>query len=301
VYNSILREIIEIVGNESVKPNEYLKNHTSFRIGGPCDYLLIPKSSDQLIKLLKKLSVSNINFIILGNGSNVIVKDNGIRGIVIKTTELKGYKVIDQTIEGESGILMSQLSNIAYQNQLSGLEFASGIPGTLGGAVNMNAGAYDGEMSQVVKSTTVTDKYGNVSVIEGTEHEFGYRRSIIQKRADTIISVKMLLQPAKKEDILSKMQELNKNRSEKQPLEMPSAGSVFKRPEGYFAGKLIMDSGLKGKRIGDAMVSDKHCGFIVNMGNATAKDVLELIEYVKEEVNKKFGILLETEIKTIGE
>ncbi|HEX3027751.1 MAG TPA: UDP-N-acetylmuramate dehydrogenase, partial [Clostridia bacterium] len=234
--------------------------------------------------------------------SNLIVRDKGIRGIVIKICgNLAGFSVRDDIIEAETGILLSRLSNVAAENSLRGLEFASGIPGTLGGAVVMNAGAYIGEMKDVVFETDYIDTEGEIRTVKDEQHKFGYRTSFIQKTGGIVLKSKVKLKFGDKTAIKSLMDDLNQRRKDKQPLEYPSAGSVFKRPEGFYAGKLIEDCGLKGFMLGGAEVSLKHCGFIINTNNATASDVINLIRHIQETVKSKFGIELQTEVKIVGE
>ena len=279
--------------------NELMKNHTSFKIGGPCDEFAQVTSWEEIPKLIEYAKNKNIPYTIMGNGSNLLVSDAGIRGLVIKVA--KGFEKVD--VDGtkmvcESGILLSKLSNIALKNNLSGLEFASGIPGTLGGAIYMNAGAYGGEMKDVVKKVTY---YKDGKVQETDNLDFGYRHSVFSNTDAIILSAELELEEGNYDEIRGKMEELSKRRSDKQPLSQPSAGSTFKRPEGYFAGKLIENAGLKGYKIGGAMVSEKHSGFVVNTGDATCKDVLELISRIQKTVFEKFGVKMETEVKILGE
>ena len=257
-----------------------MKNHTTFKIGGPCDEFCEVTSTEEIKELIEYAKAKNIPYTIIGNGSNLIVSDKGIRGLVIKIA--KGFDKIEVNgtkIVAEAGILLSRLANTALKHSLSGLEFASGIPGTLGGAVYMNAGAYDGEMKDVVKSVTYL-KDGEVLKTENPD--FSYRHSMFSNGEMIILSVEMELKNGNYDEIKAKMEDFSKRRAEKQPLTQPSAGSTFKRPEGYFAGKLIQDAGLKGCSIGGAMVSDKHSGFVVNTGNATCGDVLELVEHLRK-------------------
>ncbi|NLY44186.1 MAG: UDP-N-acetylmuramate dehydrogenase [Clostridiaceae bacterium] len=290
----------ENIGESSIKVKEPMKNHTSFRIGGDADIMVLPGNYEDIRVTMKICKEHDVPFFVMGNGSNLLVSDEGIRGVVIKTFKsLNRVKVDGEIIEAESGVLLSRLANIALENELTGLEFTSGIPGTLGGAIVMNAGAYDGEMKQVVLETTFIDEDGNIRTVKGDAHGFGYRTSVFQNSGKVIISSKIGLKKGNKQCIRDKMNDLNERRRQKQPLDLPSAGSVFKRPEGYFAGKLIEDCGLKGYRIGDAQVSEKHGGFIVNLGNAKAKEVMQLIEHIKKTVKDKFGVDLHTEIKII--
>jgi len=291
-----------IAGEENVKADEPMKKHTSFKIGGPADFLVTPCSVQSLCEVIKLCKKENLPIFIMGNGTNLLVSDKGIRGVVVKIYDnLNRYIVKDNFIEAYGGILLSKLSDIALENELTGLEFASGIPGTLGGAVAMNAGAYGGEMKDVVVETEFIDKDGNLKVIRGEEHQFGYRTSFIQKQSAVAVKSVIRLRKGERAAIKALIDDLTVRRQDKQPLEMPSAGSVFKRPEGYFAGKLIEECGLRGYSIGGAQVSEKHCGFIVNKGNATSKDVLDLIRHIQKTVKDKFGVELNTEVKIVGD
>lgn len=298
----LAREIEKIAGQENVKLDEPMKNHTSFKVGGPADILVTPVSVSQLSQILKLCKNKSVPVFVMGNGTNLIVRDKGIRGVVVKIFDnLNQFTVKDDIITAYAGILLSRVSMIAYENGLTGLEFACGIPGTLGGAVAMNAGAYGGEMKDVVVETEYMDKDGEIRVVRDDGHQFGYRTSFIQKNSGIVIKTSMKLKKGNKEEIKALMDDLTQRRQEKQPLEMPSAGSIFKRPEGYFAGKLIEDCGLRGHRIGGAEVSQKHCGFIVNTGDAKAKDILDLIEYIRNTVKMKFGVDMQTEVRIVGE
>ncbi len=300
--NQIYKELSKKIDKTNLLLNEPMKKHTSFKIGGPADLLVIPRSIDEISYAIKYCMDNNIEYFVMGNGSNLLVRDKGIRGVVIKIADnfnnvnIKGNKVTAQ-----AGVLLSRLSKVIMKESFEGFEFASGIPGTLGGAVCMNAGAYGGEMKDVVKGCTVIDNKGNVIYLHENDLDFGYRRSIIGDNGYIVLEVDMEFKRGEYEKIKSITDDLTKKRTTKQPLHLPSAGSVFKRPEGYYAGKLIQDSGLKGVRVGDAQVSELHSGFIVNLGNATAKDVIELIRLVQKVVMDKFGVKLETEVKIIGE
>ena len=285
--------------------NEPLKKHTTFRIGGAADLLVTPQSEEQLVKLFKYIKENCIRHVIIGNGSNLLFSDEGYRGIVVKIgSELSSIEAIPcedgMIINAGAGTLLSKLALFACENSLTGLEFASGIPGNVGGAVLMNAGAYDGEISQVLVRSTYLD-CENLSVCTKNfdEHDFSYRHSSYENDGYLILSASFLLKKGNKEHILSKMKDLNNRRITKQPLEFPSAGSTFKRPAGLFAGKLIEDANLKGYTVGGAKVSEKHCGFVINTGNATCEDVLGVIKYVQNTVFAKFGVELETEVKII--
>lgn len=294
--------IFEQLPNDIVKTNETMKAHTSFKVGGIADYFIVPQNLEQLKLAINTCTHNNIDYYIIGNGSNILVSDNGYRGAIIQIFKnMNSFCVKDNTIEAYSGILLSKLSNIALENNLTGFEFATGIPGTLGGAVTMNAGAYGGEIKQVIASSLVMDNRGNMFTLTRDELELGYRTSKVSKENLIVISAKLCFEVGEYETIKEYIYKLNVQRKEKQPLEFPSAGSTFKRPEGYFAGKLIMDSGLKGFCIGDAQISEKHCGFIVNKGNATSQNIFDLIKYVQKIVDEKFGVKLEPEIKFIGQ
>ncbi len=282
--------------------NEPMANHTSFKIGGPADIMVYPRNSSQLGCVVRECIKSNMPFMVMGNGTNLLVSDKGIRGVVIKIYDnMSAYKVDNDSIEVEAGILVSKASKLALENSLTGLEFAEGIPGTVGGAVTMNAGAYIGEMCMVVHQTEYMDREGNIRTITGEEHCFSYRNSIIQKSKGIVLKTRLKLQKGDSIKIKEKMDEFNFKRRDKQPLEWPSAGSVFKRPQGHFVGKLIDDCGLRGYGIGGAQISDKHSGFIINRGGATCSDVLALIKHIQNTVNEKFGVQLEPELRIIGD
>ena len=295
--DAILQSLRNITGEENILLNEPLKNHTTFKVGGPADILVTPTSKEELIECLK-LDVPKF---VMGNGSNLIVKDKGIRGLVIKTTKVNKITLDGNIIEAEVGAYLGKISIFARENSLTGFEFASGIPGTVGGGVSMNAGAYGGEMKDVVIETTYCDLEGNIYTLNNEEHEFGKRKSFFTGKDFVVLSTKIKLNEGNKEEIATKMEELKISRNNKQPVTMPSAGSIFKRPEGHFAGKLIEDSGLKGYTIGGAQVSTLHAGFIVNIGGATAKDILDLIKYIQDIVMKNYEVELETEVKVVGE
>lgn len=292
--------LTEILQGNKLLYNEPMKNHTTFKIGGVADILALPETQDEIISLLRYAKEENVPCFVMGNGSNLLVSDKGIRGLVIKL--FKNYSKISvngDVITAQSGALLSKVSSEAAKNSLTGLEFASGIPGTLGGAVYMNAGAYGGEMRDVVLETTYIDK--DLEIKKLTEHSFSYRHSIFQENGGIIISSVMKLKKGNADEINDKIRELSLQRTAKQPVEMPSAGSAFKRPEGYFAAKLIDDCGLRGFKIGGAAVSSKHTGFVVNEGGATAGDVKKLLSEVQRIVYDKTGVTLQPEIKFIGE
>lgn len=291
-----------VIPRERIIFHEPMSKHTTFRVGGEAECFITIQSEEELGKLIPYLNQIEQDYFILGNGSNLLVGDKGYRGIVIKLGE--GMNRI--TVEGDhiyvqAGALLSRTAAVARDAELSGMEFAAGIPGSIGGGVVMNAGAYDGEMKQITESVKVMDQEGRILVLDNDTMEFGYRTSIIKNRPFIVLEVVLRMRPGKKDDIQAKMDELMAKRRSRQPLNYPSAGSTFKRPEGYFAGKLIMDAGMRGYRIGDAQVSDKHCGFIVNIGNASAADVREVIEEVQEKVKERFHVRLEPEVIFLGD
>lgn len=284
-----------------IKKNEPLKNHTSFKIGGPAEEFSEVTSIEEICTLIKYAKEKGIPYMIMGNGSNLLVSDKGVKGLVIKIS--KGFdtvEILGEKIVAKAGILLSKLANIAAENGLSGLEEVSGIPGTLGGGIYMNAGAYGGELKDVIERVTYLSD-GEIKVAEKDDLDFGYRHSRFSGTEDIILSAELSLKKADISEIREKMADFKERRCSKQPLSMPSAGSTFKRPEGYFAGKLIEDAGLKGFSIGGAQVSEKHSGFVVNTGDATAEDVLNLIKHIQNTVYDKFGVKLETEVKVVGE
>ncbi|MEN6313576.1 MAG: UDP-N-acetylmuramate dehydrogenase [Clostridiaceae bacterium] len=296
------RLLSRMAGSGNVLTDELMARHTSFRIGGPADILVTPGDTESLAAIRAACAGKGIPVFVMGNGTNLIVRDKGIRGVVIKIREnMSWYEVEGEYITAQAGILLSRLSRIALDNGLSGLEFAEGIPGTLGGAVAMNAGAYDGEMSMVVESTEYLCPDGKVITLDNHQHCFGKRSSFIQADKGVVLKSRIRLQQGDREQIKARMEGFGALRREKQPLDMPSAGSIFKRPEGYFTGKLVQDCGLKGFRIGGAEVSRLHCGFIINTGNATASDVTSLISHIQDTVRARFGVELQTEVKVVGE
>lgn len=281
---------------------EPMKNHTTFRIGGPADALALPKTPEEVAEVVRFCHEHAQPYYVLGNGSNLLVSDEGYRGLVLQLyRNFSDIQVNGETITVQSGAMLAAVARTAYQTGLTGLEFASGIPGTIGGAVVMNAGAYGGEMKNVLKEVTVLTKEGEVLVIPAKALELGYRTSVIPKNGWIVLGAVLQLKKGDQEQILARMEELKEQRITKQPLDLPSAGSTFKRPEGYFAGKLIMDAGLRGFTVGGAQVSEKHCGFVVNRGNATAADVWKLICEVKRRVKEMTGVELEPEVKLLGD
>ncbi len=297
----LVRKFQDVLGDTQVLEAEPMRRHTTFRIGGPADLFLIPTTVQQVMDAAALCRESGIPWFVLGNGSNLLVGDEGFRGVILQIDRnLSRIEVDGRKIKAEAGVLLSKAAAEARDHALTGMEFASGIPGTVGGGAVMNAGAYGGEMKQILKQVTVLDENGNKRDLAAEELDLGYRHSIMQDNDWIVLSVIMELNPGEQGQIAARMNELKEQRVAKQPLEYPSAGSTFKRPEGYFAGKLIMDAGLRGYRVGDAQISEKHCGFVINRGNATAADVLRLIADVQSRVFEKFGVKLETEVKYLG-
>lgn len=284
-----------------IRKHEQMSKHTTFRIGGPAELYITPEAN-QVADIVKLCRQTGMPFFVFGNGSNLLVSDKGISGVVIEIGKnSSGITVEDTVITAQAGATLAAIANEACAHGLTGLEFASGIPGCLGGALVMNAGAYGGEMKQVVTQVRCLNEQGEEIILSGEELQFGYRRSIFTEKPYIALEARMQLSRGESEEIRKKMVSLNEQRRLKQPLEFPSAGSTFKRPEGYFAGKLIMDAGLAGYTVGGAQVSEKHCGFVINRGNATAKDVCQLMEDVNRIVTEKFGVGLEPEVKLVGE
>ncbi len=292
---------LEKIDSLKIETRIPLKKHTSFRVGGPADIFLTPFNIQALRKTLKITDTSGIQVLFLGKGSNIIVSDKGFRGIVIHMLKLNKIEVNNNLITAESGITLSALANHALEHGLGGLEFASGIPGTLGGAIYMNAGAYGYEMKDIVENALFFDRTGEKIKLNKNELNLSYRNSILQQKEYILIKTTMKLKKKDKNKIEELMNELNHKRKQKQPLNWPSAGSIFKRPPDDYAGRLVEECGLKGMRIGDAQVSEKHAGFIINLGQAQAKEIKKLIEKVQTEVHKKTGILLEPEPRFIGD
>lgn len=296
----VLNALNEIYNN-CVLIDEPMSKHTSFRIGGPVKILVEPTNVDQLIKTLEVCKRFNQTYFIMGNGSNILVEDSGIDSLVIKIADaFSRVHIENEVIIAESGVLLSKLSKLVMRESLAGFEFASGIPGTLGGAIFMNAGAYGGEMKDVVKWVEVLTQEGEIIKIENGALQFDYRTSIVREKGWIVLRAGLVLEKGDYEIIKEITNELTKKRVSKQPLDLPSAGSTFKRPTGYFAGQLIEDAGLRGLRHGDAQVSDKHSGFIVNLGNASCREVMDLIEVVQKVVQDTFGVLLEREVRIFG-
>lgn len=298
----IIKCFNDLLGEEKVRISEPMNRHTTFRIGGPADYFLLPSTAEEVKKILEICKKKELPYFILGNGSNLLVSDEGYRGVIIQLYRNYGGITVEGTnIRAGAGALLSQIASAAKNASLTGFEFAGGIPGTLGGAVVMNAGAYGGEMKDVLKEVTVMTEQGEIMTIPAEKLEMGYRTSLVKKAGYLVLEAVISLKAGDVEEIKAIMKDLTEKRVSKQPLEYPSAGSTFKRPEGYFAGKLIMDAGLRGYQVGGAQVSEKHCGFVINKGNATAADVCGLMKDVQEKVQEQFGVTLEPEVKFLGE
>lgn len=299
ISKEVLEKIKSVIGEESVLEQEPMSLHTSMEVGGPAALLLQPNTAEETKELIRLLKEEEIPYYIKGNGSNLIVRDEGYDGAMIEMMRMRKISVREETVTAECGALLKEISEEALKASLEGFEFASGIPGSLGGAVTMNAGAYDGEMADIITEVTLLDREGRILVKKNEEMEFSYRRSLCYGGDYIVLSASFRLRHGKQEEIRNRIEELSERRREKQPLEYPSCGSTFKRPEGYFAGKLITDAGLKGCRIGGAQVSEKHAGFIINRDHASASDILALIEYVQKEVEGRFGVQLQCEVKII--
>ena len=299
---NVIEKFNNLLGEERVKVNEPMKRHTTFRIGGPADYFLMPSSEKELKGIIEICKSEELPYFILGNGSNLLVSDKGYRGVIVQLYKNYGdIAVKGDEIHASAGALLSQIAAAARNSSLTGFEFAGGIPGTLGGAVVMNAGAYGGEMKDVLKEVTVMTAEGEILTLPVEKLQMGYRTSIVKTKGYLVLGAVIALRQGAQEAIKERMKELTEQRVSKQPLEFPSAGSTFKRPEGYFAGKLIMDAGLRGYQTGGAQVSEKHCGFVINKEDATAADVCRLIRDVQNKVKEQFGVTLETEVKFLGE
>ena len=301
--NSEIRKMFcDLLGEDRVFTEEAMSQHTTFKIGGPADYFLMPDKGEDVCRVIKICKEKEIPYFILGNGSNLLVGDGGYRGAVIQIyRNMSSVTVEGNEITAQAGALLSAVAAAAKNASLTGFEFAGGIPGTIGGAVVMNAGAYGGEMKDVLTEVTVMNAEGDIFTLPTEELELGYRTSIIKTAGYIVLEAKIRLKEGDPEVIRETMKDLTIRRTTKQPLEYPSAGSTFKRPEGYFAGKLIMDSGLAGYQVGGAQVSEKHCGFVINAGDATARDVRTLMDNVRDIVYKKYGVTLEPEVKFLGE
>ncbi|MBQ7919429.1 MAG: UDP-N-acetylmuramate dehydrogenase [Lachnospiraceae bacterium] len=294
---AIINSLVRLVDEERVLISEPMKNHTTFRIGGEADAMVRISDKNELSKVLRYLSQVEIPYYIIGNGSNLLVADEGYRGVIIEIADkMNEVRVEGSCLVCQAGALMSKIARIAYENGLTGLEFAAGIPGTIGGGTVMNAGAYGGELKHVVTQVTVVNKEGEELIFTNEDMEFGYRTSLIKKYPYIVTEVKLQLEEGDKSVIKETMDDLAARRRDKQPLEYPSAGSTFKRPEGYFAGALIQDAGLKGYTVGGAQVSEKHSGFVINKCGATSADVRNLMAHVQKTVKEKFDVTLEPEV-----
>lgn len=301
ISEAVIQALRKFVPEENICLQESMASHTTFRIGGLADCFVQLENTEQLIKVQKYLSQVGVPFFILGNGSNLLVSDAGFRGVILQI----GSKMNRVTVEGnvivaQAGASMAQIARTAMEHELTGMEFASGIPGTIGGGVVMNAGAYGGELSQIVTQVNVVNNEGEIMELDNETMEFGYRTSTIRNNPFTVTEVILRLEKGDRQQIRERMEELAAKRREKQPLEYPSAGSTFKRPAGHYAGQLIMEAGLRGLQCGGAKVSDKHCGFVINTGNATAEDVRKLIREVQARVKDQFNVDLETEVLFLG-
>jgi UDP-N-acetylmuramate dehydrogenase len=298
----LIHELERVLGKDNILIDEPLSRHTSFRIGGPAHRFLMPAGAEEVREAVRILKEAEEPFFIMGNGTNLLVSDEGYNGTVIALGKnMADIRTEGHTITADAGALLSKIAAEALKESLTGFEFAAGIPGSLGGACVMNAGAYGGEMKDVLASCEILTKEGDIRTVSGPELGLSYRHSALMERGDLVLSAVISLEEGRAEEIRARMEDLKKRRQDKQPLELPSAGSTFKRPEGYFAGKLIQDCGLKGLTVGGAQVSEKHAGFVINIGGATAADVRELIRQVQERVKDQFGVLMEPEIRMIGE
>ena len=298
----VYRLLLEAAGKEYITFEEPMREHTTFRVGGNAEVFIAPDSIDKICRILDICREYRLPCHVIGNGSNLLVGDRGVRGVVLQIYKnFSDMSVQDTCIWVQAGALLAKTAVFAAEHGLTGLEFASGIPGTVGGAVTMNAGAYGGEMKDVISRVRVLDPEGKLRTFSVEELQLGYRASLIQKQGCLVVEAELALTRGEPEKIYGRMEELKAARKEKQPIEFASAGSTFKRPEGYFAGKLIMDAGLRGYSVGDAQVSEKHCGFVINRGEATAAQVMELIEHIQAEVLLKFGVKLEMEVKRLGD
>ena len=299
--------ISEIVGKENIRLDELMSKQTTFKVGAAADIFVTPTTIDSIKQVINLCKNENIEYYVIGKGSNLLVGDNGYRGVIICIyNTLDNVSVVEDNenmslVTAGAGITLSKLANVIADNELEGFEFASGIPGTLGGAVTMNAGAYGGEIKDCIVSATVMDNDGNVITIGKDNLDLSYRHSIVMEKKYIVLEATFRFAKGNEKAIRDKMLDLNMRRKEKQPLEYPSAGSTFKRPEGYFAGKLIMDSGLAGYAVGGACVSTKHCGFVINKNNATANDIRKLMNNIDSIVYEKYGVHLEPEVRMLGE
>lgn len=293
--------LYNFLNKEQILLNEQMKGHTSFKIGGPVDCIILPEKIEDIKQTIHFCKKTLMPYHIMGNGSNILVDDDGVEGLIIKISDtFSNVDVQDEVVIAEAGVLLSKLSKICLRAHLKGFEFASGIPGTLGGAVFMNAGAYGGEIKDVIQWVEVLTPSGEIQKIQVVDMAFGYRTSVVKEKCFVVLRAALKLQKGNYEEILAITNELTEKRVTKQPLDLPSAGSTFKRPEGYYAGKLIEDSGLRGLKYGSAMVSEKHCGFVVNTGDASCKEVITLIEIIQKVVRDRFEVELQREVRIFG-
>ena len=300
--SEVIDALSKIVLKENILKDEPMSRHTTFRCGGPATLFLRPENEDELVRVVSLLKDNGQPYMLLGNGSNLLVSDKGYQGAVISLERLSELSLEGETsIRAQAGVLNSRIASFARENSLAGFEFAAGIPGTIGGAMIMNAGAYGGEMKLITTSVRAITPDGEVKELSAEDCDFGYRTSVLKREGYVVLSALLQLQKGNEKEITDLMTELALKRKEKQPLEYPSAGSTFKRPEGYFAGKLIEDAGLKGFSVGDAAVSDKHCGFVINKGQATSADIYKLIREVQKKVFEDSGVTLEPEVILVGE
>lgn len=299
---NLYEKLTAVLGQEKVLAEEPMKKHTTFRVGGPADLFVMPSSEEEVKAATAICDEEKVPYYIVGNGSNLLVSDKGYRGVIIQLyKEMSRIRVEDHVIYAQAGASLAKIANAALESSLTGFEFAAGIPGTIGGACVMNAGAYGGEMKDVLLEVRVMTRDGEIMVLPKEKLELGYRTSVIAKEGYIVLEAAIELKPGEQDAIRAYMDELREKRTSKQPLEYPSAGSTFKRPEGYFAGKLIQDAGLRGFRVGGAQVSEKHCGFVINAQDATAADIFSLMEQVSGKVREQFGVVLEPEVKRLGE
>ena len=298
----LYQSLCAVTKGENILKDEPMCKHTTFRIGGPADYFVTPESKEEIREIIALCKKENVPYYIVGNGSNLLVGDKGYRGVILQIfKKMNQIQVEGEKITAQAGALLSKVAAAAYAASLTGFEFAAGIPGTLGGAVRMNAGAYGGEMKQVLVSADVLTTEGEILTIPVEELGLAYRTSVVEQKDYVVLGAQIELKKGEQKEIRTQMDDLKEKRVSKQPLEYGSAGSTFKRPEGYFAGKLIMDAGLRGYQTGGAQVAEKHCGFVINRGNATAAEVMELMKQVEERVQKDAGVSLEPEVRRIGE
>ena len=299
---SFYDKLNNVIGKDSILIDEPMSRHTTFRVGGPADFFVTPKAKEEVRDVIRICKEAGMPYYIIGNGSNLLVSDAGYRGVIVQIyKEMNEVKVEGDLVKAQAGALLSGIAAKALGTELSGFEFASGIPGTIGGACVMNAGAYGGEMKDVLESVTVLTGEGKIIELGRNELELGYRTSVIAKKGYIVLGAALKLECGDGEKIKTYMDELKEKRVTKQPLEYPSAGSTFKRPEGYFAGKLIEDAGLRGFQVGGAQVSEKHCGFVINRDHATAADIMELMRQVQIRVKENSGVDLEPEVKRLGD